>query len=356
MPNDRVRVWVQVFRDRPSLVLQWFDPETGARRSKSAKTADPEEAEQARADLEYELNHGLHSEPNKLTWSKFRQIFEAEYLPGLRPRSREKFGTVFDVFEAEAKPDKLCTINERTISRFVQGLRVRKQRSGKVGLAPFTIRNYLVTISTALNYAADQRLIDACPKMPKVKVPKKKPQPIPAETFERLLEKEKDDHWRAFMCCGWWAGLRLSEAYALRWERSEEYPWIDWTADRIILPAAFAKSDEDQWVPLHPELRQMFEALPRTGAKVFPFRSSKGNHGPLSRTGVSWHVRQRAKQAGVRLSMHQLRKGFGCRVAQLLGKGNAPILHRLMRHSSMQITMDFYASVDDVLQDAIGKL
>jgi len=54
--------------------------------------------------------------------------------------------------------------------------------------------------------------------------------------------------------------------------------------------------------------------------------------------------------------MHRLRKGFGRRVAAQLGKGNAPVLHRLMRHSSMQVTMDFYASVDDVLHDAIGQL
>jgi hypothetical protein len=32
------------------------------------------------------------------------------------------------------------------------------------------------------------------------------------------------------------------------------------------------------------------------------------------------------------------------------------VLHELMRHSSMQITMDYYASVDDALQDAINQL
>jgi integrase len=63
-----------------------------------------------------------------------------------------------------------------------------------------------------------------------------------------------------------------------------------------------------------------------------------------------------AKRAGVKLSMHRLRKGFGCRVAKVLGKGNAPILHTLMRHKSMQVTMDYYASVDDVVQDAINEL
>jgi hypothetical protein len=43
-------------------------------------------------------------------------------------------------------------------------------------------------------------------------------------------------------------------------------------------------------------------------------------------------------------------------VAAQLGKGNAPILHTLMRHSSMQVTMDFYASVDDVLQETMKGL
>jgi hypothetical protein len=32
------------------------------------------------------------------------------------------------------------------------------------------------------------------------------------------------------------------------------------------------------------------------------------------------------------------------------------MLHELMRHSSMQVTMDYYASVDDALQDAIRNL
>ena len=88
---------------------------------------------------------------------------------------------------------------------------------------------------------------------------------------------------------------------------------------------------------------------------MFPFRSRKGG-GRLSRNGITNRVLLMAKQAGVKLSMHRLRKGFGCRVAKTLGKGNAPVLHELMRHSSMQITMHYYASVDDVPQDVINEL
>jgi integrase len=88
---------------------------------------------------------------------------------------------------------------------------------------------------------------------------------------------------------------------------------------------------------------------------VFPL-CSRSTGRPLSRNGITSRVIRIVKNSSVKLSMHRLRKGFGCRVAKQLGKGNAPILHPLMRHSSMQITMDYYASVDDAPQDAIRDL
>jgi integrase len=356
MAEKRITVWVQRFKDRSPLMLQWIDPDTGRRKSKSAETADEKEAEQARADHECDLNNGRYQEPSKLDWERFRQLFEAEYLAGLRASTREKYTAVLDVFEQIMNPTKLRAVTERTLSQFVKGMRERKQPcNGKVGLAPMTMKNYLVALKTALGWAVSQKLIPALPTFPTVRVPKKKPQPVPGESFEKLLQKAPDALWRAYLLCGWWGGLRLSEARHLRWESSEEWPWVDFEGNRIVLPAVFAKSAEDQWVPLHPVLRQALAELPRSGPLVFPFQSRKGC-GPLSRAGISSRVREMAKQAGVRLSMHKLRKGFGCRAAKQLGKGNAPILHSLMRHSSMQVTMDFYASVDDALQDAIGGL
>jgi hypothetical protein len=40
MAEKRINVWVQRFPDRRNLVLQWIDPETGRRRSKSGHTAN----------------------------------------------------------------------------------------------------------------------------------------------------------------------------------------------------------------------------------------------------------------------------------------------------------------------------
>jgi integrase len=355
MNEQRVTVWVQRFKDRPALMLQWTDPETGRRKSKSAGTDDPKEAERARADLQYELTHGKYQESSKLDWDKFRELFETEYAAMLRPTSREKYGAVLDVFEDLAKPRRLKTITERTLSRFLKDMRERKRRDGKTGLAPYTMRNYLVALKTVLGWAVEQKLLPALPTFPTVKVPKKKPQPIAAESFEKLLEKAPDELWRAYLLCGWWAGLRLSEARQLRWNPSDDFPWVEFERNRIALPAKFAKSNEDQWVPLHPLLREALAALPHTSLQVFPFRS-RYTGGPMTRNAITHAIRTMAKRAGVKLSMHRLRKGFGCRVAKQLGKGNAPILHELMRHSSMQITMDYYASVGDALQDAIKAL
>jgi len=356
MADKRITVWVQRFKDRPHLMLQWIDPETGRRKSKSAETADEKKAEQVRADHESDLNNGRYQEASKLDWERFRELFEEEYLAGLRLSTREKYTTVLDVFEQICAPAKLRAVTERTISSFVKGMRERKHpRTKKVGLAQWSIRNYLVALRKALSWAAEQKLIPSVPKFPKIKVPKKKPQPIPAEAFEKLLEKAPDLLWKAFLLCGWYCGLRLSEAHQLRWQPSDSKPWLDLDKNRIVLSAAFVKSDEDQWVPLHPVLREALESLPRTTDAVFPFRSRRGG-GPLTRNGVTNRVLDMAKRAGVKLSMHKLRKGFGCRVATQLGKGNAPVLHRLMRHSSMQVTMDFYASVDDALQEAINTL
>src|SRR5215467_3374948 len=95
MADKRIVVWVQRFKDRPALVLQWIDPDSGKRKSKSAETA----AEQKRADLEYELNNGLHKQAATISWERFRELFEEEYLSGKRPKTQRRYESVFDLFE-----------------------------------------------------------------------------------------------------------------------------------------------------------------------------------------------------------------------------------------------------------------
>jgi integrase len=340
---------VQRFKDRAHLMLQWNDPDTGKRKSRSAGTDDEREAEQARADLEYELNHGTYQEASRMSWERFRELFEQEYVAGERKNTRRNCTATLDLFEHICGPRTLKGINERTVSTFVAGLRREPgRRKGSDGMMASTIKVRLQFLHTALSWAVSQKMMPAVPRFPAVKVPKKDPQPVPVELFERLLLKARDDNMRAYLLTGWLAGLRLNEALQLEWEPTEEAPYLDLPRDRIILPAGFVKADKDQWLPLDPELRKVLEALPRHGRRVFRFVNRRGV--PLTDNGVSQRVSDLAERAGVRLTMKALRRGFGCRYA---GKVSAHVLQRLMRHANLKTTLDYYANIDDAVEEAV---
>jgi integrase len=341
---------VQRFNDRTHLVLQWTDPETGRRKSKSAGTADEKEAEDARGDLEYELNHGKYQEASRMSWERFRELFEAEYAAGGRPNTARNYRDTLDLFERLCNPQRLRSITERTISIFVKGMRGTPTR-GRPGMMSSTIKVRLQYLHTALQWAVEQGLLPKCPRFPSVKVPEKTPQPVPLESFERLLAKAPDDNLRAYLLTAWLAGLRLVEAYELEWEQTDRAPYLDLAGSRIVLPAEIVKAGRDQWIPLDPQLCEVLSRLPRQGRKVFRFVARDGHI--IAAGAVSDRVCRLAKKAGVKLTYHTLRKGFGCRYA---GKVPAQVLQKLMRHATIRTTMAYYANVDDAVMEAVlGK-
>jgi integrase len=351
MHDKRVTVWVQRFTDRSTLVLQWIDPATSKRKSESAKTDDPQIAEGKRADKEYELNHGLHQETSRMAWERFRELFTTEFVASRRANTRKNYRVTLDLFEQVCNPRSLRSVNERTISGFAAGLRKLPGFGGETMRAS-SIKVRLQFLHTTLQWAADQKLIAACPGFPAVKVSKKKPQPVPAESFEKLLDKAGADlHMRAFLLCGWLAGLRLNEALALEWKETDKAPYLDPAHDRIVFPAEVVKGDEDQWVPLDPELWDALDALPRTARKVFQFSAIDGRGGrEVCDITVSARVVKLAQAAGVKLTMKSLRRGFGCHYA---AKVPAQVLQKLMRHANIKTTMDFYANVDEAVMSAV---
>jgi integrase len=339
--GKRVIVWTCHFPDRPHIMMQWHDPVTGKRKSRTAGTCNPLEAERRRADLEYQLNHGLYQEPSRITWERFRELFEAEYVAGLRPNTRRNYANTLDLFEGVCTPGRLSGIDVRTVSAFVSGLRKRTV-NGREGMAPSTIDLHLQSLHTVLAWAVRQRMLPEVPEFPRVRVPKKDPQPVPPESFEQLVAGARDQDMRAYLTTAWLAGLRLEEAFLLEWECTTAAPWLDLAGDRIVLPAELVKGVRDQWVPLDARLREVLLALPRHGRRVF--RVGPTAHAACQR------IRRLAERVGVPLTFRALRRGFACRYA---GKVPAQVLQRLMRHSRIQTTMTYYANVDEAAREAV---
>jgi hypothetical protein len=156
-----------------------------------------------------------------------------------------------NLFEEVCKLTSLRAVNERTVSAFVKELRqmegAGRGKGNRTGMQSSSIHARLRELAVVLNWAASQKLIPECPKFPTVKVPKKKPQPVAAEAFERIFAKAAGDpQLQAFLLCGWLAGLRLNEAFSLEREPASEAPYLALDRNRIILPAEFVKAVEDQ--------------------------------------------------------------------------------------------------------------
>jgi integrase len=340
--EKRIVVWVQQLKGR-NFALQWHDPFTNKRRSKSAETTIRAVAEMKRTELEYELNHGLHQEASRMSWERFRELFEEQHISGCRKKTAIYYAETFNSFERLCSISTLKGITTRTMFAFAAALRQQKGRDGK--MAESTIKVRLAFLRAALRWAVKQKLIPECPDFPKIKPPKRKPQPVPVESFERLLDKAKDDHMRAFLLSGWLAGMRLNEACELEWEETDKAPYVDLARERIIFPAGFVKACEDQWVPLDRELREAMLALPRQSKRVFRHKKR-----PCHPRMMQYLIRDLALQAGVKLTMRSLRRGFGCYWA---ARVPAQILQKLMRHASISLTMAYYANVDDAAMQAV---
>jgi integrase len=273
-----------------------------------------------------------------MPWEKFRTYYEDEKLADRREATRKKAGYVFDKFEELTSAIlTLGQITGRTISKYTQALR-------EAGMQPATIQRHLAYLRAALHWASKQRFIREVPTFIMPKLPKKKTiRKIVAEQFEKLLAKAKDPHWKRLITTAWYTGMRWNEMLDLTWD-NREMPWIDFATSRIRIPAAYNKSDEDQIIPLHADLaKDLKEVKDRTGF-LFPFRNAPRE--------VSRKFTKLARSAGLKITLHDLRRSFGSRYAAVVP---AQVLQRLMRHSSIETTLRYYTDIDDVLDDAIKK-
>jgi hypothetical protein len=159
MSDHRVKVWLLRPKGRTSLMLQWVDPDTRRRKSRSAGTDDEEKAERARADLEYELNRGRYKEASRMTWERFREVFEDESLPGVRPSTARNFRNTFDLLEQTCNPSTLRSVSTRMVSRYVAELRKLPGRTRGNCMMASTIAVRLAFLHAALAWALEQKMI-----------------------------------------------------------------------------------------------------------------------------------------------------------------------------------------------------
>ena len=358
---DEINVIV-VDYNRKFLVLQYVDPVTGKRKTKSAKTANRKQAEKLAIEWQTELRHGLYKEPSKLTWSEFIERYDSEYMQTeMRKSSQERVHSTFSVIRDLMSPQRLQQITSQWVTQF--------RLKASDGRESDTVNLHLRNLKAALNWAKSQKMVAEVPEIKQSKKTKSSKQmkgrPITAEEFDRIIDKVPDltsigkewaPAWQLFLKGLWWSGLRLSEAVNLTWDEWVNGIRVSVSGGYVLLVIACEdeKGGKERVYPVAPEFAEMLLAIPEEQRTGFVFELPQtGGKRASSVSSISRKISEVGQLANVKVnqteksgetvtkfaSSHDLRRAFGVRWSRRIFPAE---LMELMRHEDIGTTMKYY--------------
>lgn len=359
--HQEIKVSVVRFGDRAALQLQWRDPMTGKKKTKSAETSNYREAQREALKLEEKLRAGSYRGKCRLTWQAFWDLYEDERLSRLAPMTAKKSRTVRSSLVEILAPQRITDLTTARLSFYQSQLRKR-------GCTEQTIAGYIAHIRSALTWAFKMELIPAVPKFDRpdrTKGSRSKGRSISGEEFERMIAMVEKvvgpsaaPSFKNYLHGLWWSGLRLGESLELYWDRDDRL-CVDLSGKRPMLriPAQLEKGHRDRVLPVAPEFASFLATTPveaRTG-RVFKLTRRCHEGERLTNDRVGRLVSQIGEKAMVKVwthpisgktkyaTAHDLRRSFGFRWSSRVMPA---VLQQMMRHENIQTTMEYYVGRD----------
>ncbi|WP_425399981.1 tyrosine-type recombinase/integrase [Aeoliella sp.] len=367
--NSEIKVYV-IDKGRKYWYMKYTNPLDGSEESKSTKCSDYNNALKAAAKWEADLQEGRYERSSRMSWERFISHYTENALGDLAAATSYGYLLALEKFSDRFHPKKLGDLTTPRITSLVTKLRAE-------GLSEASIASVLRGLKRAARWAHGEGLLTKIPsfKMPKsVRGQKRmKGRPVTAEEFERMEQAAKKvigakgtASWRFYLRGLWESGLRLGESLKLSWDDRPGAIVVDFAGRRPLLriPGAAQKKGTDQLLPITPEFARHLETVPEPERRGWVFRPLDDSGEPYSRSrhAVGPVVTRIGKKAGVVVdertkwekdeegnqvdvvvrkfaSAHDLRRGFGFRWSRRV---MPPVLQELMRHASIQTTMEFY--------------
>lgn len=371
--------------------LRYFCPVEKREIRISTGTLDEQEAEAQKAELEAKLLLGVNGKPGQakgygpeMDWADFREQYRTLHLSTIRNNSAMHAESRLDLAERIVKPRSLGDLaNPNSLQQLQARLLAGAESLRKKPRSPHTVKGYMNSVLSAVNWAYVQGWLPAPPRLRKIKVGKLKAmkgRPISANEFDELLKAtplvvgaEAAESWKHVLRGLWESALRLDELMHMAWDfpNSIRPVWQDGQLPVLNIPAALQKNDTEESIPLLP----WFEAVlletppdkrtgwvfnpaslqPRLGRRVHPRRPNANWVGRIiSRIGEKAGVvvepaDERTGRPTKYATAHDLRRSCGERLREA---GVPPlVICRVMRHSSWETTRKHYAP-GDIQRDA----
>ena len=376
MIDLEVHVSVVKYTDRANLILRYVDPRTGSRVTRSAGTSNRREAERAAAQWEVELRSGSYQKPVHTSWADFRERYEKQISVEQADSTLKKVIAVFNAVEQAVAPRRVADLDDQRLVRLKQELIQTRTIN--------TVAGYLAHIRSALSTAIEWGILVKLPRFPKLRRGKgaklMRGRSVTPEEFQAMIRAvpsivgtDAAPSWQFLLRGFWTSGLRLGDAYDLFWDGLRGH-CVDLSGSRplFVIRGALEKGKRDRRLPMAPEFAELLLTVPepeRRG-RVFKPQARRPGHGVPEKHRVGEVISQVGAAAGVCVdadpatgepikfaSAHDLRRSFGERWAKRV---MSAVLQTLMRHASIQTTMQYYVSLEaeataDVLWQAFGN-
>ena len=354
--------WISVFKEsgRKFFYCEIRDPETGRVLGKrSTKETRKREALIAASKIAEKLISGEEDcdDSRSLTFDDFVDRFEKERHSGRRDSTRENMKSTVRKIREVLSPKLLRQFARSSeLSKFEAHLREEE-------LSLYSVKRHMSNVRTLLRWAHRIELIDRVPFVPipdAKDLERTKGRAISEEEFDRIVRAVprvvgmlRARSWARLLRGMWLSGLRRKEALALSWDEGPVQVDLSGITPRIVIAKGFEKNRRGGRYPMTPDfftfLIEEFSIEERTG-KVFHASSELKPELAYTDHTAGKIVQKIGQEAGVKAgkgrggsihfaSSHDFRRSFGVRWSKRVEEEE---LRRLMRHSSIETTREFY--------------
>lgn len=196
-----------------------YDPGTGKQIQKSFSGKTQKEVAKKLKEATAAIDAGTYTAPSKMTVSQWLDIWTAEYLGSVKPRTVESYTIIV---KNHIKPGlgavKLDALTPHTVQGFYNSLSA--PRKGREPLSPKTVKNVHGILHKALQQAMVNGYIktnptDAC-ILPRVE--KKELQPLNEDQISAFLKAISGHRFEDLFTVTLFTGIREGEALGLLWD------------------------------------------------------------------------------------------------------------------------------------------
>jgi len=274
----------------------------------------------------------------------------------LSPAYRERLQNYLNNFKRFLKKEKIRIFSQIDTATAIDYRNWRLNTPGqKPGtfISPKTVRDELMFLkNTVFERAVDEGLIPKNPfqnALKGLKVHKTQRPPFTIEEVRKLIENAPNQLHRRIYTIAFFTGARFGEIANLEWQDLDFENRLIYIRDK---KSHRTKTRKTRIIPMHPELIEVFEKIPRKGKYVFPSPVNPGH--PIKSIRTEFNRLKRRLGIDESKSLHSFRHSLA---TELVSTGaDISIIKEILGHTDLKMTNQYQEIRQDVKAKAIEKI